>query len=325
MDLPVSASDRAAGGPEDSARARPGRRPARELLRAWFIASRPQVKPVTIIPVLVGLLLAAEDGFFDPWLALLTMVGSLLIHAGTDLANDYYDYIMYRGDAPFTGGSGVIQAGLLSPESCRRGAWAAFGTGAVIGAYLATRAGWPALAFGLFGVFSGLFYTAPPIRYGYRGLGELMVGINMGLVLVVGTYFVQARTVTVEAAVASLPLASLVALILYAESVHDIEEDLATGKRTLATRLGEAGAIRLYYAWVALTALLLVWGMAAGYLPWTAAVALVPMARCLRTAPPFLRGAYEHQDLYALGRMALGLYKVTGVMLVAGYALRLVT
>ncbi|MFS8640461.1 MAG: prenyltransferase [Symbiobacteriaceae bacterium] len=325
MDLPASASGRAPAGPQGTVPAKPGRRTARELLRAWFIASRPQVKPVTIIPVLVGLLLAVEDGSFDPWLAVLTMIGSLLIHAGTDLSNDYYDYVMYRGDAPFTGGSGVIQAGLLSPESCRRGAWVAFGTAAVIGAYLAARVGWPVLAFGMFGIFSGLFYTAPPIRYGYRGLGELMVGINMGLVIVVGTYFVQARTVTVEAAVASLPLASLVALILYAESVHDIEEDLATGKRTLATRLGEAGAIRLYYAWVGLTAVLVVGGIAAGYLPWLVAVALVPMVRCLRTAPPFLRGAYEHQDLYALGRMALGLYKVTGVMLVAGYALRLVT
>ena len=117
MDLPASASGRAPAGPEGTAPAKPGRRTARELLRAWFIASRPQVKPVTIIPVLVGLLLAAEDGAFDPWLAVLTMIGSLLIHAGTDLSNDYYDYVMYRGDAPFTGGSGVIQAGLLSPEN----------------------------------------------------------------------------------------------------------------------------------------------------------------------------------------------------------------
>lgn len=324
MDLPASVTGGAPAGSQGTAPARPGRRTARELLRAWFIAIRPQMKPVTIIPVLVGLLLAAEDGFFDPWLAVLTMIGSLLIHAGTDLANDYYDFIMYRGDAPFTGGSGVIQAGLLSPESCRRGAWVTFGTGAVIGAYLAARAGWPVLAFGLFGIFSGLFYTAPPIRYGYRGLGEFMVGINMGLVIVLGTYFVQAHTVTVEAVVASLPLASLVALILYAESVHDIGEDLDTGKRTLATRLGEAGAIRVYYAWVALTAVLVVWGIGAGYLPWLAAVSLVPAARCLRTAPRFLRGAYEHADLYALGKMALSLYKATGLTLVAGYALWLV-
>src|SRR5690606_13132565 len=102
---------------------------------------------------------------------------------------------------------------------------------------------------GLVGIASGLFYTAPPVRYGYRGLGELMVGINMGLILVMGSYYVQTRAMTLDAALASLPLTSLVALILYAESIHDIEEDRATGKHTLAARLGEGRALRLYLGW----------------------------------------------------------------------------
>ena len=294
--------------------------PPRLLLKAWFVASRPHLKPVTIIPVAVGILVAGGQGHFDPWLALWTMLGCLAIHAGTDMANDYFDFIMYRGDAPFTGGSGVIQAGWLSPDSLRRGAWVSFGFGALVGGYLAARTGWPALAFGLFGIASGLFYTAPPVRYGYRGLGELMVGLNMGAVLVLGSYYVQTRSLSVEAAVASLPLVSLVALILYAESIHDIAEDRATGKYTLAVRLGEERALRLYFAWVALTALLVLGAVAAGRLPWPVLVALVPAARCLREAPRFLGRRYRHEDLYALGRLALGLYKAAGLSLVAGYA-----
>ncbi|ADU51734.1 1,4-dihydroxy-2-naphthoateoctaprenyltransferase [Thermaerobacter marianensis DSM 12885] len=298
----------------------PAARSWRLLARAWFQASRPHLKPVTIIPVLVGILVAGGEGHFDFWLALLTMLGSLAIHAGTDMANDYYDFVMYEGDAPFTGGSGVIQAGWLAPESLRRGAWATFGFGALVGAYLAARTGWPALAFGLFGIASGLFYTAPPIRYGYRGLGEVMVGLNMGAVLVLGSYYVQTRSLSVEALVASLPLVSLVALILYAESIHDIEEDRATGKMTVAARLGEARALRLYFGWVAATAVLVVAGVAAGRLPALALVTLIPAARCLRQAPFFLGRRYVHQDLYRLGRLALGLYKAAGVSLVAGYA-----
>ncbi|EKP95488.1 1,4-dihydroxy-2-naphthoate octaprenyltransferase [Thermaerobacter subterraneus] len=297
----------------------PTARSWRLLARAWFQASRPHLKPVTIIPVLVGILVAGGEGHFDPWLALLTMLGSLAIHAGTDMANDYFDYIMYEGDAPFTGGSGVIQAGWLSPDSLRRGAWATFGFGALVGGYLAARTGWPALAFGLLGIASGLFYTAPPVRYGYRGLGEVMVGLNMGAVLVLGSYYVQARTLSLEALVASLPLVSLVALILYAESIHDIEEDRATGKMTVAARLGETRALRLYFGWVAATAVLIVAGVAAGRLPALVLVTLVPAARCLRQAPLFLARPYRHQDLYRLGRLALGLYKAAGVSLVAGY------
>ncbi|HEY8552798.1 MAG TPA: prenyltransferase, partial [Thermaerobacter sp.] len=238
----------------------------------------------------------------------------------TDMANDYYDFVMYEGDAPFTGGSGVIQAGWLSPESLRRGAWVCFGFGTLVGVYLGARTGWPALALGLFGIASGLFYTAPPIRYGYRGLGEVMVGLNMGAVLVAGSYYVQARTVSAEALVASLPLVSLVALILYAESIHDIEEDRATGKRTLAARLGEAGALRLYFGWVAASAVLVLAGVLAGRLPALLLITLLPTVRCLRAAPFFLGGRYRHEDLYRLGRMALGLYKTTGVALVGGYA-----
>lgn len=292
----------------------------RLLARAWFQATRPHLKPVTVIPVLVGILVAGGEGHFDPWLALWTLLGSLAIHAGTDMANDYYDFVMYEGDAPFTGGSGVIQAGWLSPESLRRGAWVCFGFGALVGVYLAARTGWPALALGLLGIASGLFYTAPPVRYGYRGLGEVMVGLNMGAVLVVGSYYVQARSVSLEALVASLPLVSLVALILYAESIHDIEEDRATGKRTLAARLGEAGAVRLYFGWVAATAVLVVAGVLAGRLPALLLLTLVPAARCLRAAPRYLGGRYRHEDLYRLGRMALGLYKATGAALVGGYA-----
>lgn len=313
------------GSPATSAPSRrPAARPAspvtwRVLLRAWFLACRPHLKPVTVFPVVVGILVAGRDGFFDPWLALWTMLGSLAIHAGTDMANDYYDYVMYRGDAPFTGGSGVIQAGWLSPDSLRRGAWVSFGFGAVVGLYLAWRSGWPALAMGLVGIASGLFYTAPPVRYGYRGLGELMVGINMGLILVMGSYYVQTRAMTLDAALASLPLTSLVALILYAESIHDIEEDRATGKHTLAARLGEGRALRLYLGWVAATALMVAAGVAAGKLPWLTLGTLVPAARCLSAARRFLGGPYDHQDLYALGRLALGIYKAAGWSLVLGY------
>ena len=319
---PAGTSPAPAAGPAPQGMPVPGERSRswRLLLKAWYQASRPHLKPVTIIPVLVGILVAGGEGHFDPWLALLTLLGSLAIHAGTDMANDYFDYIMYEGDAPFTGGSGVIQAGWLSPDSLRRGAWTTFGFGALVGGYLAARTGWPALAFGLLGIASGLFYTAPPIRYGYRGLGELMVGLNMGAVLVLGSYYVQARGLSVEALIASLPLVSLVALILYAESIHDIEEDRATGKMTVAARLGETRALRLYFGWVAATVVLIVVGVAAGRLPALVLVTLIPAARCLRQAPAFLARPYRHQDLYRLGRLALGLYKAAGASLVAGYA-----
>src|SRR5690554_3548290 len=92
----------------------------------WIQALRARFYIATVIPVTAGLLLAANEGRFDPKLALVTLLGALAMHIGTNLANDYYDWVQYTGDLPYHGGSGVIQEGKIPPEAVRRAAWTAF-------------------------------------------------------------------------------------------------------------------------------------------------------------------------------------------------------
>jgi len=292
------------------------------MLANWIQALRARFFIATIIPVTAGLLLAAREGAFAPATALVTLLGALAMHVGTNLANDYYDWIQYTGDLPYHGGSGVIQEGKIPAQAIHRAAWAAFSAALAAGVYLSTTAGAAVLLFTVLGLFGAVFYSAPPVRFGYRGLAEVVCGLSMGPVLVLGTYYVQAGRLSPEALAAALPLASFVAFILYGESIPDIDEDRQTGKWTLAARLGERRALLGYGIWVAGTGLGIAALALAGLLPRLLLAELVVVALVLRVTGRLWAGAgtgaHDRARLERLGKMALGLYLSTGLLLIAG-------
>jgi len=169
------------------------------------------------------------------------------IHVGTNVSNDYFDHLsgndeINRHLTPFSGGSRVIQEGLIAPRTILTVALAGMAIGTAIGIYLVFKRGLALLPIGLAGVFLGYFYTARPIQYGYRGVGELMVGILLGPLSVLGAYFVQTQTFGTNVFLASIPIGLLVALILYINEFPDYEADRAVNKRHLIVRLGRKRA-----------------------------------------------------------------------------------
>ena len=156
--------------------------------QAWWVAIRPFSYPASIVPVLVGTAVAADERF-RPGLFVLALLGSVLIQAGTNLATDFFDFA--HGVQPKATLGGVIRRGLISAAAVHRAAFAAFGAGAVCGLVIVAFTGWPILAVGLASVLAGYFYTASPVSYGRRGLGEVFVFIFMGLVMVMASYYVQ--------------------------------------------------------------------------------------------------------------------------------------
>ncbi len=119
------------------------------------------------------------------------------------------------------------------------------------GVYLSAQAGWPVIAIGLVSIAAGVAYTAGPWPLAYHGLGELFVFLFFGAVAVCGTYYVEARTLTVDAALASIPVGALATAILVVNNVRDLEGDRAAGKRTVAVRVGRGSARALYTALLA--------------------------------------------------------------------------
>lgn len=248
----------------------------REALHHWIQASRPPFFIATFIPLAAGWILAGQLGAWRPGRMLLVLLGSFMVHLATNLADDYFDHVQGSDDGLSIGGSRVIQEGKIAPRTILKAVIilyaAAFG---IALASMALLGLWGLLPFVLLAWFGSFFYVAPPIRYGYRGLGELSVGINMGPVMVVGTYWVISGQVDWAPFWISIPIGLMVASILYYQSLPDMETDLAVHKYTLAVRLGKRRAFQGLIVFWLLTYLSIVALVLAGLLGWPALLSLL--------------------------------------------------
>lgn len=208
----------------------------------WILAGRPKTLPAAAAPVIVGAALAWREGEFELYPALAALMTALLLQIGANLANDVFDYRRGADRPDRLGPVRVTATGLLTPRQVLTGMWLVFGVSALLGIYLIWVAGWPVLLIGIGAILSAIAYTGGPFPLGYYGLGDLFVFIFFGLAAVVGTYFVQARTLIPAAWWAAVPMGLLTVAILVVNNLRDIEGDRAAGKHTLAVRLGVKGA-----------------------------------------------------------------------------------
>jgi 1,4-dihydroxy-2-naphthoate octaprenyltransferase len=219
------------------------------IYRNWFLASRPWSFTMTAISVSVGSALAALDGPFDWPLGLLALLSAVLLHAATNLINDYYDVIngvdsIEAATAQYR--PHPLVEGLIPVAHVRWVAYGLFLSAAAIGLYLTVVCGRVVLIIGLVGLLAGLTYTAPPLKYKYVALGEVSVFIMWGPLMVEGAYFVQRQSLSAQALWVSLPFGALVALVLLANNIRDIEHDRRRGIRTLAIVLGRRLGLSAY-------------------------------------------------------------------------------
>jgi len=207
----------------------------------WLLATRPRTLPAAAAPVIIGSAVAYWQHSFVWIPALVTLMTALLLQVGANLANDVFDY--HRGvDVPERlGPLRVTAAGLLTPRQVVIAMGIVFGAASILGIYLLTFAGWPILVIGLSAIVAALAYTGGPFPYGYYGLGDLFVFLFFGPVAVMGTYYIQTATVSAESLWSSIPVGFLTVAILVVNNLRDIRTDGATGKRTLAVRLGANG------------------------------------------------------------------------------------
>ncbi|NHZ84453.1 MAG: hypothetical protein GWP19_01055, partial [Planctomycetia bacterium] len=226
----------------------------RELRIPFFTA--------TVVPVALGAaVFYYQSGIFHWPYFWLSLLGAILAHAGTNVANDYSDHITRNDEvnklfSPFNGGSRVIQAGLMSPSQVFLYAitlfagvvWIGLTLNAKLhGAYFALS---PLFLIGVTGVALGIFYTANPFRLSYHGLGDIAVMLGFGPVMALGTHYVQKQALfPLEAwqyqpvIIASIPVAILVGLILFINGFQDYVADREVGKRTWVVRLADNGNI----------------------------------------------------------------------------------
>jgi len=215
----------------------------------WVIKTRAPFLTATLVPILLGSLIAwARTDTLYPGYFLLTLFGGLCLQAGVNMTNDYFDHtwgsdqVNREFAAPFTGGSRLIQMGVVSPKTMLWQGLAFLLTGGLVGLFLAyTRGPW-VLWLGLFGALTGYFYTAPPVRLVATGFGEIFIGLDFGVLMVLGAYYTQTTELAWEAVVASLPVALLIAAVLYINEFQDMTADQSVGKNQIVVRLGRRRA-----------------------------------------------------------------------------------
>jgi 1,4-dihydroxy-2-naphthoate polyprenyltransferase len=287
--------------------------------RAWVMATRPPTLLAAVVPVAVGTAVAVAEHSLKLGPALAALAGALLLQIGANFANDVFDFEKGADTAERLGPVRAVQAGLLSAGSVRRGMLVVFSLALLVGAYLTSVAGPSIIVIGLASIASAVAYTGGPYPLGYHGLGELFVMLFFGFVAVAGTAFVQVGHVPELAWWAAVPVGSLATAILVVNNLRDIATDRPAGKRTLAVRFGERGAVAEY-------ALCVACAYAVPLLLWANGTAGAAVLLPFLTFPVAVRlvGAVARERGRALnsllGRTARLLF-IQGVLFAAGIAL----
>ena len=213
----------------------------------WIEGARPRTLGAAVAPVLVGTAVAATVGPVTWWRAALALVVALALQIGVNFANDYSDGV--RGtDAERRGPLRLTATGLATPGQVRLAAGLSLLVGAVAGLLLALVVNPWLIVFGAVLIVAAVLYTGGPHPYGYAGLGEVMVLGCFGFAATVGTTYVQGHGVPAAAWWGSLVTGLPACAVLLANNVRDVATDVVAGKRTLAVRIGESRARRLFVA-----------------------------------------------------------------------------
>jgi len=293
-------------------------------LARYVAATRPAFLIASFLPVFIGLAAAHYIGTsIHPLTALLTLVGALLAHAGVNVLNDYYDHLNGTDEAnterlfPFTGGSRFIQNAVLTPEQTLRYGVGLFMVTAVIGVILTAMSG-PGLIFiGIAGLLIGWAYSAPPLMLNSCGLGEISVALGFGILIPLGTAYVQRSVIDWLPFHAGLPYALLITNLLYINQFPDLRADTLAGKHHWVVRLGTARA-----RWVYLIIALLAYGLLTafvfeGLIPGSGLLGLIPAPISLAAGMLLLWNADQPRKLRMAIKLTILAVTLEGLLLSA--------
>lgn len=296
-------------------------------LQAWYGATRPRVFVASFVPMGVAAMIALQDGVFDLFIFILSLIGVMLLQTTANLVNEYADYRRGADELKQAGQSMAIKNKTLTPEEVRNGAIVATVAGSLIGLYMLAQSG-PWLWFiGIGGVLVAITYTAGPFPLAYNGLGEVAAGVFMGPMIVLGAYYVMQPDITTQKALElcliAFPVMFMTAAILHANNIRDMDADRSVNKRTLAVRFGIRFARAEYMLLVGMTYLSHLILVLIGWMPPTTLLAFITLPEAWH-----LIQVFNHEtDTQTLHRAQGGTAKLhgkIGLLIVVGWAIWLI-
>ncbi|WP_020559818.1 prenyltransferase [Thiofilum flexile] len=291
-------------------------------LLCYWLATRPGFLAAGLVPALLGVAaFVYQGGQVSILLLVLTLLAVVLVQAGVNVLNDYYDELngtdRYNQERifPFTGGSRFIQNEVLSADETRRFGWLLMGAVVVLGIGLTMLSGVGLLLIGVAGVLLGWGYSAPPLRLNSRGWGEPAIALGFGVLIPLGAWYVQAKTLALYPVLVSLPLGLLLMNILLINQFPDQEADAACGKHHWVVRYGAKPMAWVYLGSVLISMLILMGLVLGGLLPVAALLALLPQGLALRAALLLIANAQQPTKLEPAIRMTIASALLHGVLL----------
>jgi 1,4-dihydroxy-2-naphthoate octaprenyltransferase len=287
--------------------------------KLWLAALKPPMYSVAIMPILVGSAVAfAETRVFKPGIFITFLVSAILILAWENLSNDVFD-----------SETGIDVNKAHSLVNLTRNKRLIFGIGnlclgtGIAGILaIAHRQQDPtvliliALCCGL-----GYAYQGPPFRLGYQGLGEILCFFSFGPLGVGAAYYSQTQSWSVGSQVAGIVIGVTTSLVLFCSHFHQVEDDIAAGKRSPIVRLGTERGARLIPWCCAVVLGLILLGIAGSFFPLSTLVALVSIVSAIRLSRHVLTYHDQPERIFNAKFYAIGFHFWSGVLLALGLVL----
>ncbi len=288
----------------------------------WQLAD-PKIWIASTVPMgLAAAMAYGLEGVFSLYWFAWTLLGIYLIEIGKNAINEYVDYqsgvdrfVAPDKQTPFSGGKKTIVQGKLTLQQTSLIAVVTMLGGCLSGVIIVLFREPAVFWIGLAGVALASFYSLPPFKFCYRGLGELAVGLTFGPLIVSGTYLVQAGTLPVEVILASLPIGLIIANVLWINQYPDVEADAMGNKQNLVVRLGKEKSIWIYRALFAAAYLsILVLVLVTGNIFWLLTFAGLPLAiRAVKVASRY----YDNiPRLVEANAKTIQTYQITGAAMI---------
>ncbi len=246
--------------------------------KTWKEAIRPISLTASLVPILLGGAISYyATGGFDWFLFVMTLLAGFLIQAGTNMINDWNDAERDNENVeairPFTGGSRMIQLGLISRADIGFFGFLATTIAAIIGTYLIFASGLGLLPIVAFGLIAGIFYTGEKGKFTFinvaPGVGELLTGTTFGVLMTIGTYYIQTGSFSLQALLLSIPISLLVTNVLIINQFPDAKSDAKTHKKTLVVRYGKEKVKNILFSIFAIAFLIITILPMLGYAPYS--------------------------------------------------------
>ncbi len=247
-------------------------------VKTLLLETRPQFLILSVVLAFLGTAIAWYDGYFNLWKALLAMVGLVLAHAAVNILNDYVDFRsgvdLKTVKSPFNGGSGLLPAGQISPSVALKLGLGCL-TGAVaIGVFFIFAAGWALLPLLLVAGLCIVLYTPFILKHGWP---EWSPGLGLGILPIMGAYFVQTSQYNWQIFAISIPSGILVHNLLFLNEFPDVDADKTVKRKTMPITLGKSKASIIYITLTVVTYLWIILMVVLGVMPAFTLLALLTM------------------------------------------------